>query len=60
MGVRRSFEDDPVVRRHWESCERDLGFDPGPLVGVIGEPVAELMPTAAFTHDGTRRVGAER
>ena len=55
-----SVEDDPVVRRHWESSERELGFERGPLVGVIGEPVADLTPAATTTRDGTRRVGAEQ
>ena len=50
-GLSRTFAEDAVKRRQWESFKRDLGVDPGPLENVVGALEAFLMPASATVPD---------
>ena len=59
-GLSRAFAEDAVKRQQWESFKRNLGFDPGPLDGVVGALEGFLMPAAAAARDGGGPDGGRR
>lgn len=51
-GLSPEFADDPAKRQQWESFKRGLGIDPGPLDGVVGALVANLMQAVTIAREG--------